>query len=61
MLDNRDRIDLRIKDEDREEIDGYDDLKHEVKKKKKHEVKSLWKCNKVDVIPSEYWCIRNGT
>jgi len=53
MLDNRDRIDLRIKDEDREEIDGYDDLKHEVK--------SLWKCNKVDVIPSEYWCIRNGT
>ena len=34
MQDNRERIDFRIKDEDREEIDGYDDLKHEVKKKK---------------------------
>ena len=35
MLDNRERIDFRIKDEDREKIDGYDDLTHEVKKKKK--------------------------
>ena len=36
-------LDFRIKDKEKEKIDIYQDLKYEIKR--------LWKCRKVEVIP----------